>query len=122
MFSTHACKISHLSNTDTMEILRYLQQRERIYKMKNYLEIHEITESNRAAVINWIQRIEAETLNPSIGIVFLAVKIIDLFLSRTNMHISKSRLQLMGMASLILAYKYDVSFTYVNYMYLLKLF
>lgn len=91
------------------ETLCFLRQRENQFQIENYLEKHQMTESNRTAIINWIQRMEAETVSPSIEKIYLAVKIFDLFLCRTKNCIPKMKLQLIGMTSLLLAYKFDVS-------------
>lgn len=72
-----------------------------------------INKSMRALLIDWMVEIQ-ENFELNHETLYLAVKIVDLYLSKVK--IQKEDLQLVGCASLFIASKYDVSMNFIIYL------
>ncbi|KAG9395219.1 Cyclin B [Carpediemonas membranifera] len=94
------------------EIYAYLRQREKKPEYRvpsDFLDLQpEIDSEMRAVVVDWMSEVHTKfkLANESI---FLAVNILDRFLTRKQ--VAKDRLQLLGITSLLLASKFEESYT-----------
>lgn len=68
----------------------------------------------RSLLVDWIVEVQ-ETFELNHETVYLAVKLVDIFLCKTVIH--KDKLQLLGAAALFIACKYDVSFPKLFFFY-----
>ncbi|XP_014292383.1 G2/mitotic-specific cyclin-B3 [Halyomorpha halys] len=88
-----------------MDIFNYLKSRENHFKIDDYMSKQtSINKSMRALLIDWMVEIQ-ENFELNHETLYLAVKIVDLYLSKVK--IQKEDLQLVGCASLFIASKYD---------------
>ncbi|CAH1389381.1 unnamed protein product [Nezara viridula] len=88
-----------------MDIFNYLKSRENHFKINDYMcKQTSINKSMRALLIDWMVEIQ-ENFELNHETLYLAVKIVDLYLSKVK--IQKEDLQLVGCASLFIASKYD---------------
>ncbi|XP_065371726.1 G2/mitotic-specific cyclin-B3 [Calliphora vicina] len=87
------------------DIFNYLQQRESEFPIDDYMErqIH-ISKWMRSLLVDWMVEVQ-ETFELNHETLYLAVKIVDLFLCREL--INKDKLQLLGAAALFIACKFD---------------
>uniref|UniRef100_A0A1A9WCG7 Uncharacterized protein n=1 Tax=Glossina brevipalpis TaxID=37001 RepID=A0A1A9WCG7_9MUSC len=87
------------------DIFNYLKDRESEYPIDNYMErqIH-LTKDMRAVLVDWMASAQ-QTLELNHETLYLAVKIVDLYLCEVV--ITKNTLQLLGATALFLAHKYD---------------
>uniref|UniRef100_A0A914QWH6 Cyclin N-terminal domain-containing protein n=1 Tax=Panagrolaimus davidi TaxID=227884 RepID=A0A914QWH6_9BILA len=104
--------LSDISNvTDyANDIVKYYQHRQIQFPIKDYLKNQRYINSDmRAALINWLVYAH-EQFEMNHETLYLAVKLIDLFLSRTSDEVRRGDLKLLGGTALLLAAKFDVSF------------
>lgn len=89
------------------EIFNYLKDREQLFKIDAYLvrQPH-LTISMRTLLVDWMVEVQ-ETFELNHETLYLAVKIVDIYLSKVQ--IEKEKLQLIGAAALFMSCKYDVS-------------
>uniref|UniRef100_A0A7E4VJQ1 G2/mitotic-specific cyclin-B3 n=1 Tax=Panagrellus redivivus TaxID=6233 RepID=A0A7E4VJQ1_PANRE len=89
------------------EIFTYYRHRMPLFKIGKYME-HQtnINPQMRAALINWMVSIQ-EQFELNHETLYLAVKVVDIYLDRTNQKIVRSDLQLIGGTAMFLASKYD---------------
>lgn len=94
-------QVSHYA----MDIFNYLKKREPEFPIKDYMpkQIH-LTTWMRTLLVDWMVEVQ-ETFELNHETLYLAVKIVDLYLCRTV--INKERLQLLGAAAFFIACKYD---------------
>lgn len=90
-----------------MEIFNYLKDREAEFKIDAYLERQpHLTSWMRTLLVDWMVEVQ-ETFELNHETLYLAVKIVDIYLSKVT--IEKEKLQLIGAAALFMSCKYDVS-------------
>lgn len=90
-----------------MDIFNYLKSREQQFKITNYItdQVH-ISKWMRSLLVDWMVEVQ-ETFELNHETLYLAVKIVDLYLGKVV--VIKDKLQLLGAAALFMACKYDVS-------------
>lgn len=90
-----------------MDIFNYLKEREETFKIDEYLvrQPH-LTHWMRTLLVDWMVEVQ-ETFELNHETLYLAVKIVDIYLSKVQ--IEKEKLQLIGAAALFMSCKYDVS-------------
>uniref|UniRef100_A0A182MRM7 Uncharacterized protein n=1 Tax=Anopheles culicifacies TaxID=139723 RepID=A0A182MRM7_9DIPT len=87
------------------DIFDYLQEREPAYDIPDYMGRQKhLTKRMRALLVDWMIEIQ-ETFELNHETLYLAVKILDTYLSRVT--ISHEVLQLVGIAGMLIASKYD---------------
>lgn len=87
------------------DIFNYLKEREEKYPIEDYIDIQlHITKWMRSLLVDWMVEVQ-ETFELNHETLYLAVKVVDLFLSRRP--INKDKLQLLGAAALFIACKFD---------------
>lgn len=77
---------------------------------------HEITPRHRAIVVNWLVDLQ-EIYGLNHEVLYMAVKIIDLYLMTNS--VSKDRFQLMASGAILLSSKVDVSRKSFFFVYIL---
>ncbi|KAH8421182.1 hypothetical protein KR009_004150 [Drosophila setifemur] len=94
-------QVSHYA----MDIFNYLKSREPEFPIADYMprQIH-LTTRKRTLLIDWMVQVQ-ETFELNHETLYLAVKIVDLYLCREV--INKEKLQLLGAAAFFIACKYD---------------
>lgn len=94
----------------TMDIFNYLKSRESEFEIDNYMErqVH-LTKWMRMLLVDWMVEVQ-ETFELNHETLYLAVKIVDIYLGKTL--VIRDKLQLLGAAALFLACKYDVSWLF----------
>ncbi|TMW45393.1 hypothetical protein DOY81_009529 [Sarcophaga bullata] len=87
------------------DIFNYLKEREEKYLIEDYIDVQlYITKWMRSLLVDWMVEVQ-ETFELNHETLYLAVKVVDLFLSRRL--INKDKLQLLGAAALFIACKFD---------------
>lgn len=87
------------------DIFVYLKQREEKYPISDYIEKQiYISKWMRSLLVDWMVEVQ-ETFELNHETLYLAVKVVDLFLSKQV--INKDKLQLLGAAALFIACKFD---------------
>ncbi|KAJ8726663.1 hypothetical protein PYW07_001361 [Mythimna separata] len=96
-----------------MDIFNYLKSRERLFPVDDYLtRMKGITSWMRALLVDWMVEVQ-ESFELNHETLYLAVKLVDLFLTRSSKtqpekdHLSKEELQLLGASALFIASKFD---------------
>lgn len=90
-----------------MDIFNYLKEREQNFKIDAYLDRQpHLTNWMRTLLVDWMVEVQ-ETFELNHETLYLAVKIVDIYLSKVQ--IEKEKLQLIGAAALFMSCKYDVS-------------
>lgn len=90
-----------------MDIFNYLKEREQNFKINAYLDRQpHLTNWMRTLLVDWMVEVQ-ETFELNHETLYLAVKIVDIYLSKVQ--IEKEKLQLIGAAALFMSCKYDVS-------------
>lgn len=102
-------QVSHYA----MDIFNYLKSRERLFPIDDYLQrMKGITSWMRALLVDWMVEVQ-ESFELNHETLYLAVKLVDLFLTRSSKtlsekdHLSKEELQLLGASALFIASKFD---------------
>lgn len=91
----------------SMDIFKYLKEREETFKIDDYMKRqHHLTDWMRTLLVDWMVEVQ-ETFELNHETLYLAVKIVDIYLSKVQ--IEKEKLQLIGAAALFMSCKYDVS-------------
>lgn len=91
----------------TMDIFNYLKLRESEFRIDNYMESQVyLTKWMRMLLVDWMVEVQ-ETFELNHETLYLAVKVVDIYLGKTL--VIRDKLQLLGAAALFLACKYDVS-------------
>lgn len=89
----------------TMDIFNYLKSRERDFVIDKYMQRQpQLTPWMRTLLVDWMVEVQ-ETFELNHETLYLAVKLVDMYLSKVQVH--KEKIQLVGAASLFLACKYD---------------
>ncbi|XP_071453826.1 G2/mitotic-specific cyclin-B3 [Hetaerina americana] len=98
----------YLASCYAMDIFSYLKSKEACFVVDgSYLKKHRgITAEMRAFLVDWMVEVQ-ETFELNHETLYLAVKIVDLFLSSYNRELSKEKLQLLGATAAFIASKYD---------------
>ena len=79
------------------------------FRVQKYLfKQTDITRGMRTILVDWMAEIQ-ESFELNHETFYLAVKIVDLYLSRKNTVIPKGKLQLIGTTAIFIACKFDVS-------------
>ncbi|KAF2358140.1 Cyclin C-terminal domain, partial [Trinorchestia longiramus] len=87
------------------DIFRYYRQREAKFQIEKYLSKQaQVSESMRSILVDWMVEVQ-ESFELNHETLYLAVKLVDLHLSRTV--ISRDQLQLVGSTALFIACKFD---------------
>lgn len=88
-----------------MDIFNYLKAREPMFLVDNYMErqVH-INRWMRSLLVDWMVEVQ-ETFELNHETLYLAVKLVDLYLTRVV--VIKDKLQLLGAAAMFLACKFD---------------
>lgn len=90
-------------------IFNYLKEREDEFQIDCYLQRQpHLTRWMRTLLVDWMVEVQ-ESFEMNHETLYLAVKIVDIYLSKVQ--IEKEKLQLVGCAALFLSSKYDVSGT-----------
>ncbi|CAB3230362.1 unnamed protein product [Arctia plantaginis] len=96
-----------------MDIFNYLRSREVQFPIDDYLQrMKGITSWMRALLVDWMVEVQ-ESFELNHETLYLAVKLVDLFLTRSSKtlpekdHLSKEELQLLGASALFIASKFD---------------
>ncbi|CAG9784136.1 unnamed protein product [Diatraea saccharalis] len=96
-----------------MDIFNYLKSRERLFPIDDYLtRMSGITSWMRALLVDWMVEVQ-ESFELNHETLYLAVKLVDLFLTRSTKtqsqkeHLTKEELQLLGASALFIASKFD---------------
>ncbi|GFO31986.1 G2/mitotic-specific cyclin-b3 [Plakobranchus ocellatus] len=90
------------------EIFDYYKRRELMFRIPPYLgttQCH-ITAYMRTVLVDWLVEIQ-ENFELNHETLYLAVKLIDLYLSRVDVDVEKEILQLIGCAAVFIASKFD---------------
>ncbi|XP_055371194.1 G2/mitotic-specific cyclin-B3 [Condylostylus longicornis] len=88
-----------------MDIFNYMKRREAFFPIDDYMERQtHITKWMRSLLVDWMVEVQ-ETFELNHETVYLAVKLVDLYL--TKVIVQKDKLQLLGAASLFIASKFD---------------
>ncbi|KAI5640639.1 G2/mitotic-specific cyclin-B3 [Phthorimaea operculella] len=102
-------QVSHYA----MDIFNYLKGRERLFKIDDYLvRMKGITAWMRALLVDWMVEVQ-ESFELNHETLYLAVKLVDLFLTRSSQkqpeeqQLTKEELQLLGAAALFISSKFD---------------
>ncbi|XP_053606375.1 G2/mitotic-specific cyclin-B3 [Plodia interpunctella] len=107
-------QVSHYA----MDIFNYLKSRERLFPIDDYLvRMEGITCWMRALLVDWMVEVQ-ESFELNHETLYLAVKLVDLFLARSSQPpasqppqppqlLTKEELQLLGAAALFIASKFD---------------
>lgn len=91
-----------------MDIFNYLKGREATFAIDPYMQRQPyLTAWMRTLLVDWMVEVQ-ETFEMNHETLYLAVKIVDIYLSKVT--VQKEKLQLLGAAALLMACKYDVSF------------
>lgn len=91
------------------DIFEYLKEREDEFQIDCYLQRQpHLTRWMRTLLVDWMVEVQ-ESFEMNHETLYLAVKIVDIYLSKVQ--IEKEKLQLVGCAALFLSSKYDVSGT-----------
>lgn len=105
-------QVSHYA----MDIFQYLKERENMFVISDYMERQvNLSKWMRSLLVDWMVEVQ-ESFELNHETLYLAVKVVDLFLG--NVTVSKERLQLLGAAALFIACKFDVSFFFFNFLFL----
>ncbi|KAJ6638317.1 G2/mitotic-specific cyclin-B3 [Pseudolycoriella hygida] len=89
----------------TMDIFKYLKEREKYYPMVPYMDKQpHITKWMRMLVVDWMVEVQ-ETFELNHETLYLAVKVLDSYLGQKV--ILKDNLQLLGAAALFISCKFD---------------
>lgn len=89
------------------DIFNYLKEREDEFQIENYLPRQpHLNRWMRTLLVDWMVEVQ-ESFEMNHETLYLAVKIVDIYLSKVQ--IEKEKLQLVGCAALFLSSKYDVS-------------
>lgn len=96
-------QVSHYA----MDTFSYMKSREEQYRIQDYMtkQVH-ISKWMRSLLVDWMVEVQ-ETFELNHETLYMAVKIVDLYLSKVI--VIKDKLQLLGAAALFIASKYDVS-------------
>lgn len=96
-----------------MDIFNYLRSRENLFPIDDYLtRMKGITSWMRALLVDWMVEVQ-ESFELNHETLYLAVKLVDLFLCRSSANkdakqqLSKEQLQLLGASALFIASKFD---------------
>ncbi|CAK1544300.1 unnamed protein product [Leptosia nina] len=96
-----------------MDIFNYLKTREPLFPIDDYLvRMRGITSWMRALLVDWMVEVQ-ESFELNHETLYLAVKLVDLFLTRSSKmqpereHLTKEELQLLGASALFIASKFD---------------
>ncbi|XP_026726704.1 G2/mitotic-specific cyclin-B3 isoform X2 [Trichoplusia ni] len=96
-----------------MDIFNYLKSREHLFPIDDYLQrMKGITSWMRALLVDWMVEVQ-ESFELNHETLYLAVKLVDLFLTRSSKtqpekdHLTKEELQLLGASALFIASKFD---------------
>ncbi|CAK1602696.1 unnamed protein product [Parnassius mnemosyne] len=102
-------QVSHYA----MDIFNYLRSRERLFPIDDYLQrMKGITSWMRALLVDWMVEVQ-ESFELNHETLYLAVKLVDLFFTRSTKtqpekdHLTKEELQLLGASALFIASKFD---------------
>ncbi|XP_012545538.1 cyclin 3 isoform X1 [Bombyx mori] len=101
-------QVSHYA----MDIFNYLKNRERLFPIDDYLKrMNGITSWMRALLVDWMVEVQ-ESFELNHETLYLAVKLVDLFLTRSTKNeqieqLTKEELQLLGASALFIASKFD---------------
>lgn len=93
-----------------MHIFEYLKSRESEFVIKDYLKLQSSSDKGRinadmrSVLVDWMVEVQ-ETFELNHETLYLAVKLVDLFLSK--LHCSRDRLQLLGAVAIFIASKFD---------------
>jgi hypothetical protein len=88
------------------EIFIYYKQRERFFKVSDYMARHpQFSQSSRLRLVDWMVEVQ-EIFEMNHETLYLAVKLLDIFLDNTS-NIASDSLQTLACASLLLASKFD---------------
>lgn len=99
-------QVSHFA----MDIFNYLRDRETLFPIRDYMTGQSsISRWMRSLLIDWMVEVQ-ESFELNHETLYLAVKIVDLYLSKEL--ISKDSLQLLGAAALFISSKFDVIFCF----------
>lgn len=89
-----------------MDIFNYLKNREAMFNIAPYMQRQpHLTAWMRTLLVDWMVEVQ-ETFELNHETLYLAVKIVDIYLSKVV--VQKEKLQLLGAAALFMACKYDV--------------
>ncbi|KAI8428327.1 hypothetical protein MSG28_002521 [Choristoneura fumiferana] len=96
-----------------MDIFNYLKNREPLFPVDDYLSrMKGITSWMRALLVDWMVEVQ-ESFELNHETLYLAVKLVDLFLTKSSQtqpereHLTKEELQLLGASALFIASKFD---------------
>lgn len=90
-----------------MDIFEYLKGREPEFAIEPYMHRQpQLTTWIRTLLVDWMVELQ-ETFELNHETLYLAVKIVDIYLSKVT--VARDKLQLVGAASMLIACKYDVS-------------
>ncbi|CAH0726222.1 unnamed protein product, partial [Brenthis ino] len=96
-----------------MDIFNYLKSRERLFIIDDYLQrMKGITSWMRALLVDWMVEVQ-ESFELNHETLYLAVKLVDLYLTRSSKtlpereQLTKEELQLLGASALFIASKFD---------------
>lgn len=90
-----------------MDIFQYLRDRESLFIMHDYMPKQSyITPWMRSLLVDWMVEIQ-ESFELNHETLYLAVKLVDLYLCKIT--VTKDKLQLLGAGALFIAAKFDVS-------------
>lgn len=97
-------QVSHYA----MDTFNYMKSREEEYRVPDYMvkQVH-ISKWMRSLLVDWMVEVQ-ETFELNHETLYMAVKIVDLYLSKVI--VIKDKLQLLGAAALFISSKFDVSF------------
>ncbi|GAB1302810.1 G2/mitotic-specific cyclin-B3 [Apodemus speciosus] len=96
-----------LSSTYTKDIFIYLKEREEMFIVEKYMDRQiEVTSDMRAILVDWLVDVQS-TFQLSHETLYLAVKIVDLYLMKVQC--KKNHLQLLGSTASMIAAKFEQS-------------
>lgn len=101
--------LDHLSQVSiyAMDIFNYMRSREAQFTIRSYMQDQLFLTTNmRALLVDWMVEVQ-ETFELNHETLYLAVKLLDLYLAKAT--VGKEKLQLIGAAAMFIASKFDVS-------------
>ncbi|GMR33642.1 hypothetical protein PMAYCL1PPCAC_03837, partial [Pristionchus mayeri] len=89
------------------DIFVYYRAREAAFKVSGYMDKHpKLSKDSRAVLVDWMIEIQ-ETFELNHETLYLAVKLVDIYLQYAKKAVSRSELQLIACAAVFIASKYD---------------
>lgn len=105
-FDQESASDPHSVHQYAFDIFKYYRSREAMFAISDYMKEQKyVKKENRAILIDWMVEIQ-ETFELNHETLYLAVKLVDIYMSR-NRDVAKNDLQLIACAAIFIASKFD---------------